>query len=358
MTIYHVDSAGDDSDGLTWAKAYNSLQSLLASETLSNINRDVVYCRGTYTATSSSDYAILHDVGSGYYGSLEYTGCKGSANTGVCVPANEVDGTQYTIDADSTADHCIELSNVDFTHIRNFTFKNATSHGLDFTTSYTKPFILQNCVIKDNGGYGAGGDGTIYNYGMVLIKCSVHNNSSGGVIGGTAANTVSAIFSSFTDNGGHGIKDFTGLSYACIYHGNTDDGVDGRGILTPNVINNVFSSNGGNGYTFSTDSYPGIIVGNRFTSNTSYGVEAGDARNSVCVVGLNYFEDNGTNLNAPTPGTPHFIIFDDDEQTSTNLEDEADTNEGYVSLTAGAEDFDIAEGATLRSKAVTIPIDY
>jgi hypothetical protein len=98
--------------------------------------------------------------------------------------------------------------------------------------------LLLGCLIYDNAGYGI----TQFNEGIVLVNSVVDNNTSGGILIGTAVNTVTPIINScrITNNSAQGIigGNLPFLTLCNYFENNVG------GDLTGNTLNNLIDIDG------------------------------------------------------------------------------------------------------------------
>jgi len=324
MTSYYVDPAASGSDdGSDWTDAWTSLQS--AADTA--IAGDIVYCRGTQTLTATIDF----DTNAGTSSSvIEFIGVNSSGVR---------DGTKFVVDGNSAVVHCINGSTTpNYVNFYNFECKNATSNGCDWDSDNG---MWCDSSFNNNGSRGM----SSYDSNYMFIRCSFNNNNEGLY----SYYSQKYLFCTFIGNTGDGICGYNGrFVYGCIFADNGTDGVDVSGSGQW-FFNSVFDGNG----RYGLDGVGNTLVGNRFTNHTASGGAGFDANAGVHVIAYNYFEDNDTNILNDTMSQ----IIPDESGTDTNKYDQNDTNEGYISLTSGSEDYNLRSDATLRRTAIQLEID-
>lgn len=139
------------------------------------------------------------------------------------------------------------------------------------------------------------------------------------------------------------------IAYGCLSYDNTGDGFSRCEPSLNTIINCVFDSNGAYGIrgVAGTTTYAALLIGNRITNHNGASQIGLFGDDESFILGYNYFEDNyGNNVQ----NTLQWNIPLSDGTTS-NVEDQANTNEGYV----GSGDYNLASGASLFSQAITIP---
>jgi len=342
MALHYVDpAAGGDNDGSSWINAWTNIQSAFDD----CVAGDICYCRGTQTFADATQIDIDTNSGTNAEGHIKFIGCNASGN---------VDGTRFVLDVNSKDCHGLVLANgVDMVWLENIEVKNCGGTVKDgFTktdTGSSQGCVFINCSSHNNSRYGFGGAGYISQ--DFYIRCTAYLNSAGFSSAGTRL-----IFCSSHDNTGIGISFSSGLIYGCIVYGNGDDGIYSN--LSNVILNTVIDSNTDNGIELvsGTSLFPALILGCRITNHSGAGDIGLNAASENLITGWCYFEDNdGDNIQNATLHTQIQV-----NGSNTNMEDLANTNEGYVSKTDGSEDYTTAYtdagDPDLRRTAITIPV--
>ncbi len=318
MSTYYVDPAATGAnDGSSWANAWTSLQS--AADTA--VAGDTVYCRGTQTLSAAIDF----DTNSGTSANpIKFIGCNAS---GV------VDGTQFVVNGNSAVASCL-VGGVDFVWLENFKVVDGTSRGLSYST-YCNWWVLNNVWFHSHGGYGIYAAGYIRN--TRLLRCRFSSNTTGGIY---RINAPQLTDCRFDNNGSYGENNSLYPKYMtdCVFD-DTGEAVycGGKDHVFRNCVfdGNTTGLRDGNSYS--------IVSGCRFTNNTT-GIDQamGMAFPIACYFGGNTTDISGDYSVAPIDGSTSHVIFNG-----------SDTDHGYVDSAAG--DFNLAEGASLRSVEVALP---
>jgi len=335
MTVRYVDPAATGADdGTSWTDAYETSQQAFDAVAAG----DVVYCRGTETLSSPVD--VDTNEGDATSGLIKFIGCNGSGDN---------DGTRFVMDGNSAAANCLNISAKDFYLMENFEFKNSTSIGVYFSSS-SHSWIFNNCCVNNSGSYGLfiGGNGLR----NVFIKCVSYNNSNDGFFLGSSDR---CFFCSSHDNTQSGFQINQGsnsLLYSCLVYDNGNDGIE-EVYYPSTILNCAVNGNADDGISTKTAGVVliPVIIGNRITNHSGAGDNGLDFYTEIVAHGWNYLEDNDTNY--ANASLSYEIL---DNGATTNQEDQADTNEGYTSLTDGSEDFNLRSDATLRRTAISIPL--
>jgi hypothetical protein len=344
MTTYYVDAtlSTGDNDGSTTANAWRSLQE--AIDSTNNAGKpaagDIVLCRHTASPDETLTAKIDVDGTAGTEKAyIQWIGVNSSWTE---------DGTKYEINGNDAAVNCIDFSDalIDYTIWKHFDAYGATGNGLNMNVAGTEHHHFIDCVFRNNGNYGYYGN---KNVSGILFGCLAYGNGGGGFYVNNAAR---ALFCCSRDNTGSGFYapyQSYGIFFNCLTFDNTEWGfgnIDHR-----NSLINCVSDNNGYGNINLVD-YNIIILGCRITNApaTKYGI---DANTELFFSGWNYFENNagGNKLDAANEVFLSLI-----NSTDTSQYDQADTNEGYTSLTEGSEDYNLRTDATGFSQAITIPM--
>jgi len=242
---------------------------------------------------------------------------------------------------------------------------NANVHAFNLSKTMTwfhnievKRTGTENGFHRDSGGSG-----------IVFINCCANNCDYGWYLSAINtlficcvgyANTI-ACYSSyninrkfwccFRDNTSVGAN-YTSKYIGCMAY---DNGSRDFGSMTNCLMLNCVA-NGGDGDGMNIDTHTSntnlpLLIGCRLTNHSQSGKSGIDGNSRPFVVGHSYFEDNDTNMRNDSL----FNFIPDDSNATTNMEDQADTNEGYTDLTDGSENMNLNSDATMRRIAVSIP---
>ena len=254
---YYLDSAGDNSDGSTWAKAYTTLAGALA--VIAANSGDKVYFRGTLAGANCQ--GTWGNAGSSA-GRVYLIGCNA---------AGTEDGTRAVLDLNGAgtiltiqAKNCITIRNVTFRRATQGTTLGGTQNSL----------VLDNCLFELNSSAGLNASG-IGAYGSIVRRCTFSNNTYAGCNGPNNAVYecchVNNCGGAATTYGIYG--DYIGV-YGCVFVANTSaNAVYAVGVGYSNyggkqVEHCVFYSNKFGVYFFRGSQYQTLIF-NKFLSNTT-----------------------------------------------------------------------------------------
>lgn len=344
-TYYVYPSAAGSDDGSSEANAWTSLQRAIdGTGGTQPAAGDTVLCRtgGGSDETLSAQIDVDGNVGTSTTGWIKYIGVNSSWVN---------DGSQYTIDGNSAVAHCLDFNQASaYYHIfENFVFTDATAEAVAVDTSGGSHVAFINCAFTSS----QRGITCRRNIDGIFVRCLFANNTGNGVYRG--ANACLFFACCFRDNGASGFNsDYTDQTtfINCLFFDNA-----GWGVELPagsKMINCVLDNNSSGGiYVLSADPASTVTttIGNRITNHSGAGDIGLNCNSVVHLSGWNYFEDNdGDNIQNAT--YYHEITNDG---SATNIEDQADTNEGYTSLTEGSEDYNLASDATSREQEISIP---
>lgn len=338
---YYVDPAASGSnDGSSWTNAWTTLQSAADTATAG----DVVYCRGTETLGARIDFDT--QTGSNAAGFIKFVGCNASGN---------VDGTRFKLNG------------------------NSGNYAGIYITPGHDLYWFENIEVYgcSGGSSGFGFQTSAWNagYGCVYINCCARNNYIGFLLGSYSlavrcvgySNTTQGIYSQgqahailccFRDNGSSNILSNNITMIGCISHGSSDDGVALNS--TSFLMNCVIDGNEDNGIDEAahTSVYCAKIIGCRITNHSGAGDIGINCGGENVITGWCYFEDNdGDNIQTSTGSLLHWNIPLEGGSSSSNLEDLANTNEGYVDKTNHDFSTNYVDSGDpdLRRTAITIP---
>lgn len=341
---YYVDpAAAGSNNGSDWTNAWTSLQSALDTAQAG----EIVYCRGTQTLTATLD--VDTNSGTNASGFIKIIGCNSSGN---------VDGTRFTIDANDGSYHGITFAasmgllywweNI---RITNTGTGNYDGVSINVTGSSSGYNTWINCSFDSCGRYGYTPSYAATN--SLFIRCVFFNNTNCGIYGGQYNIYIAcAIYGNGADGVGYRCGHFIG----CVIHDNTDRGFEVEPYAHL-IMNTVIDGNDNGGYRASsgTTAARHFLFGTRITNHSAAGKIGLDANSEVVVTSHCYFEDNdGDNIQN---ASLHYNIPLEGGSSNSNLEDLANTNEGYVD----PANHDFSTGYTdsgdpdLRRTAITIP---
>jgi len=265
------------------------------------------------------------------------------------------DGTRAVIDANSSAVHGIStVAATDLVWFENIEVRECggtSKNGFNIATD-SDAHVFVNCCSHNCSGSGWSASTSYY---TEIIRCVSYLNTESGIIAGLYGLIA---FSCSHDNTVYGFSvPNIGKVFGCLSYDNTSDGFN---LWAANhVINSVANMNDGNGITAVN---PGktneSIIGCRITNQSQAGTDAGINYSSNLVITMcNYFKDNGdANADDEINDTLVKNISTDGSTTSSNVYDDTDDDEGYVSQVDGSENLNLNDDALLRRTAITIPI--
>lgn len=360
MPTYFVDHGGSATDPYdTQSKACTTIATLLAAKTLAA--GDIVYCcdssgDGTLGETIAAEIDI-NGSGTNAGGFIKIIGCNASGS---------VDGTRYVIDGGANGINIIDAGGNDMLWFENITVQHTgagTKYGFYNSTGTSSGSVFINCKAH---GCAASGWINSWNYSLWYRCVSENNTGKGfGSNDGLCANPK-YILCSAVDNGAEGFYYSSyPLYYGCISHGNTD------GIATPvytsAILNCVVDGNTDDGILIgnSTELMVHFVFACRVTNQNGESTDLGlNCAGEPVITGHNYFENNGAtpsgaNRNISDAGSApalHYALSLEGGTTTSNVEDQDDTDEGYVSSTNYATDYDAVNPVSVRRVAITIPV--
>jgi hypothetical protein len=342
---FYVDPAATGgATGADWTNAWVTLQTALDTA----VAGEIIYARGTEVITAALD--VDTNAGSNAAGHIKIIGCNAAGNR---------DGTRFVVNANNNDIHGITLaSNMTMIWFENIEVKNCggtTKNGFNFNGTICIGCRFINCSSHHNSGSG------FYNFNgsgghVVYFRCTAYNNTVCGFkVYATANQRI--LFCSAHDNTGSGIGagGAYSLHYGTLIYDNGDDGINNLSY-TETVLNCTINGNTDDGiFVLSYSTLGNILVGaSRITNHSGSGDMGINAVSCPLLTFCDYFEDNdGDNIqNAEF----HSNISIDGTATSSNIEDQANTNEGYTDLTNDAQNFNLRSDASLRRTRITIPV--
>ncbi len=348
MATYYMDTAGSNTAPYdTWIKAATSIQTVLDLAVVA----DIIYCRGTETYAAAVTIDIDTNSGTNAGGWIKVIGCNAAGN---------VDGTRFTLNVNSQACHGLTVGGgVDMVWMENIEIKNAgaggdSKDGINVAATGSAGWVFLNCSFHNNSGNGFNTGTQTYFSPAYFIRCTSYLNT----LNGFAPGTVNKFFFCSTySNTGDGFTSCRDMLFGCIAHDNSDDGLDVFASAGIPIINCVSDGNTDDGINLQsgTGLSANIILGTRITNHSGVGDIGLQCGADPQIVGWCYFEDNTDNI-ADTAPLFQFIPLEGGSATS-NLEDLANTNEGYVDdathdFSTGYTD---AGDPDLRRVAITVP---
>ena len=341
---FYVDpAAAGSATGADWTNAWTTLQTALDTA----VAGEIIYCRGTQTLSGAA-LDVDTNAGTNAGGWIKVIGCNASGN---------VDGTRFVVDANGGSHHVFAFTNTaDMYWFENIEAKNTAAGSYDGfigTAASSLGCVFINCCANTCGRYGFNSrfDASLF------YRCVAYSNGSTGFY--SLQYSVNLLLCCSRDNTDGGFISNLGPHYGCIAHGNGNDGISPlpRTDTSNLLVNCVVDGNVDDGILtqgFTTLCFQ-IVFGCRITNHSGSGDIGLNCNSEPTVSGFNYFEDNdGDNIQNAT--LHQFIPLEGGSSTS-NLEDLANTNEGYVDKT----NHDFSTGYTdsgdpdLRRTAITIP---
>jgi hypothetical protein len=283
------------------------------------------------------------NAGTNAAGWIKYIGCADDASY-------TVNGSRAIINGNSAAAHPLNWTGTaDMTWMENIEAKNTaagTYHGFFAASGDSHGCVFINCCANGCGSAGFKADNFQQD---VFWRCVSYSN---GGYGFTDANRC--YFCTSRDNTASGFI-YGSIYYGCLAHGNSDDGF---GLASTSFyLNCVSDGNSDDGFYVeaSTSLWAIHIIGCRSTNHSGAGDIGINANSEPLITAYCYLEDNdGDNIqNAAV----HVNIPLEGGSASSNLEDLANTNEGYVDRTN--HDFSThyvdSGDPDLRRTAITLP---
>lgn len=342
MADYYVDPAATGAnDGSSWTDAWTDVQTAFNTVTAGN----TCYCRGTQTLTATID--VDTQTGSDSAGFIKFVGCNASGN---------VDGTRFVLNGNSYVVNCINIVNVsDYYYLQNFEFKNATSSNFFSNSHSSNYWVVENCLSHSSGLHGFNISRLLYS---IFIGCIARDNTGDGFNVGIAS-VDGLFFCSAFDNGVDGYKiSRVVITLGCLSFNNGQVGFNDVGnAFGQTMFSCVSNNNGHSGIKLSTSGRVAVVLGCRSTNHTSLVAGRGmglDGNAKYVFEGFNYFENN-ENGNVENLTLGRHYIDARGRSTNTSQEDQSNTNQGYMDLTAGSENFNLRDDATLRRVEITLP---
>lgn len=337
MADYYIDTGGSGTSPYdTWEKAANT--AALAQTVLDTaVAGETIHARGTLTLTAQLDIDQNNgDVTSGF---IKFIGYNGSGVN---------DGTRFIIDGNDAATNVIYNNSMDYWWFENIEVKNANAgDGITGTGALTNVFI--NCCANNNDVLGF----DTYAFSRtVFIRCVAYSNTGDGFGSGAAGCTL--VFCRSRNNGQSGIDSSYG-SYnsiiGSIFDHNGNDGIESLYYATV-LFNCVVDHNTDDGITLrSGNAVLEQILGCRITNHSTTNQIGLNGAGRPGIRGWNYYQNNdGDNIQNGT--LVYNIPYDG---ATTDLEDQADTESGYVDED-DPEDYNLVSDATLRRTAIQIPL--
>lgn len=297
---HYVDPAATGAnDGTSWGDAWITIQSAFDNVAAG----ETVYCRGTETLSATIDIDTTAGTSSNW---ISFIGMNASGVE---------DGTQYTLDGDSTAINCLKTTGVmDGYHMYNIRCINSTGSALTSDATIKSHWLFYNCSFDSAG---ANGCDTWHKWRSTsIIKCSFNDNFAiGSKFGHTETHHVLCIA---IGNGNTGFYSPHSLTN-CISHNNTLYGAFMS--IYSGMHASIMDGNGSNGiYCGNTNGV--LIASTRITHNALLGIQTG--------TGSVYSQNNGFYNNTSGEKSANVTAIDDLTLTA----------DGYADR--GADDFTLA----------------
>ena len=318
---FYVDPAGDNSDGLTWAKAKTTLA---AGYALAGAG-EIVYCRGTETMGATATLATAGSEAAGY---VKVIGCN--ASTGA------VDGTTYKMNADGNAYNI--SCNVINQWFQNIEVYGSTTHGWAFASSFDYS-VLINCIARNNTGTGFY---ALSSYNK-LIKCRSYTNGASGFTVGSGNNLFLFCVSYDNTDDGFVLLQTGQTCIGCVAHDNgASDNAGFSGVDIHGVIFNCVAD--GEVYGVALNDASASVFGTRMTNCSTNGLLI-DTTADCSVYGWNVFDTNTADVTDLSTGSS---AIPDDADTDTN-EYDPDADDGYNNK--ATHDFNLKATRTYNGEA-------
>lgn len=319
MTVYYVDPAGSNTAPYdTWAKSAQALATVVA---IPPAVTDIIYCRTHEHIAAEIDLA---SSGTNAGGWIKLIGCNA---------AGAVDGTRYILDGDAAGIHIFDFNTQDMWWLENIEVINtggSAKHGFYSNAITAQGNVFINCCANNCSGTGFSLGANFY--ASLLLRCISYSNGANGF-----SRADRSFFCCARDNTGIGFNDIRYFHYGCISHGNTDDGfspLEEDGVL----INCVTDGNTDDGIVLgsSTSLYFAAIIGCRITNQSGAGDIGLLTINEPCIVGWSYFEDNSNlNIQGVVPTTSGSLVVGITYEINTYVSDDDFTNVGAASNATG-----------------------
>lgn len=259
-----------------------------------------------------------------------------------------VDDTRANLNGNNFGNHIIAVTTAaNYTILRNFEIYSSggtTKHGISGTSNAV--LLLVNCSLHNNSGAGCNG----LSVSSFIFRSTSYGNTSYGFHVGNC------YFCAAYDNGNAG---FVNHAFGCVSHNN----LIGMMSYTAGAGESLFSvldantSGGIRIYSTANVQFP-VILGNRITNHSGagdFGIWGETGSDEVFILGYNYFGNNNDNIADESIAIIIPIIGGD---TTTNIEDSAGiTDYGYVDSANHNFSTNYVSGTdpTLRRTAITIP---
>lgn len=322
MATYYVDPAATGlNDGSSWTDAFTDIQSAFDLTALAA--GDVVYCRGTQSVLTPRAMSKSGDITSGL---IRFIGCNASG---------ENDGTRFVLDGTGGSGNGINIA-ASYLWFENFEIRNFTDNALS-RSGTSSGFLFVNGLVHNcsYGIYGSGGWP-----GMTLFRCTFYNCNYGVY---NDSQTLIA-FCDFHGNT-YALRYGAHIIYQSIFYDNVQYYANCGSFAALNSVFDGASHSTMAGIRFSSSGNLARMLCCRLT-NAAFG--AYDANSRPQVFAFNVFDGNAADiLNASL--VQQIAI----NGANTNVFNPGDTNQGYVSLTPGAKDYNLRSDASLRRVPVS-----
>lgn len=345
MATYYADFdlGSGNNDGTSWTHAWKTPEDVIAGSngTAPNDN-DTVYCCGQADQVGA---AVTNTLGGTQTtGMVKWIGVNPSTHLN--------DGTRCTISAGGN-NIAVWVQTGDYNYFENFRFTGSGNNDAFEGAGGYCGFV--NCSFDTCGGRGflntgdrhvfircvayGNVDGFYLSYGMKMYFCCARDNSGDGINGqGTSGGYNMYIGVVCYDNGDKGFETINGSQHLfnCAIDNNTAKGLAGGAAQLNSIL------------------------GCRITNQSGAGDIGLDFDNGIFLYGWNAFDGNTDHI---ADDTYCISVSHNGTETNSQLNEAGagggDTNQGYVSLVEGAEDYstDYTSGTDphLRRTAITIP---
>jgi hypothetical protein len=288
------------------------------------------------------------NAGTNQGGFIKIIGCADDASY-------TVNDSRAIINGNGAAAHVVQFTGTaDHIWLANLEVKNTaagTYHGFYASSAQSAGLVFINCCANTCGARGFSLDTTNASFAR-CFRCVSYSNGTFGFYMGHRY-----YFCVARDNTTDGFCQSYHLMIGCVSHGNSDDGIDLTADTPVDMINCVIDGNTDDGVVQSTSTVltAPMLLGCRITNHSGSGDIGLNPNSCSMITAFCYFEDNdGDNIQN---AAMHDFIPIVGGSTTSNVEDQADTNEGYVDKTNHdfSTNYVSATDPHARRMAITLP---
>lgn len=343
---YYVDPAGDNSDGLSWATAWTTLQT--AADAIRA--GEICYCRGHQDLGAAIDFDTAAATGTNAAGFVKFIGCNAGGT---------VDGTRFVLHCNGQSIHGINANgSMDEVWLENIEIYGSAAgnyDGINFNTANSVGWVFINCSFHNMGRDGI--YGTNQESSSTYWRCTFYSNGDIGYY--SVSSSIRLLFCSAHLNTGLGINSY-GQVIGCITY---DNGNDGSNLFVNNILFNcIIDSNSDDGIVAqaSTSNQTALVAGCRITNHSTTSQIGLNANGEPLIYGYNVMDNNGDNYYGGALDLGQKIPIenssnDSNEYYSENVQEAEGVLQGYTS----ADDYNLTgsddTAAYLRRDPITIP---